>query len=472
MTMLRSILLGALGAALLVGGLVAVDAQTPGGLVFATRIRMDSGPSVTAGSGDPESSVTASPGSLYFRTDGTIYRKASGTGNTGWSATGGDVSAAAVITDHAIVRGDGGAKGVQESLLTLDDTGVVAWPDGVKQTFNPDATTAGFNVGSQAGDPSSPANGDLWYDSSANELTAYINSAAVALGAGGGGGGSVGAVDVARLERATNGLAVYSGLAVTEDDTGASMDVDVAAGHIRTAAGIGVLVTAAEVTLDTADGSNPRIDLVHVTTAGTLGETAGTPAADPVPPTLPANTVLLAQVSVPAGDTTIETAQITDARTYTKLPQVIRKPATESVSSSTTPQDDDDLTFTIGASEVWQYEFAIVAGSTSNTPDLTWQLTVPSGATPAGIAFGQITATTGLQSDLWMTTRQDTAVPQGNVGIWSDSSWGTGLPIRGTIENSTTAGNVTFQWAQNTSNATATQVIEGSYLLATPITLP
>lgn len=42
------------------------------------------------------------------------------------SATGGgsgDVTAAAVITDNRIVRGDGGAKGVQESLVTIDDSG-------------------------------------------------------------------------------------------------------------------------------------------------------------------------------------------------------------------------------------------------------------------------------------------------------------------------------------------------------------
>lgn len=62
-----------------------------------------------------------------------------------------------------------------------------AWADGVKQTFNPDGTNAGVNVGSHAGDPGSPANGDLWYDSTANELTARINGANVALGAGGGG---------------------------------------------------------------------------------------------------------------------------------------------------------------------------------------------------------------------------------------------------------------------------------------------
>lgn len=72
------------------------------------------------------------------------------------------------------------------TLLTPAITGAISFPDGTRQTFNPDGTNAGVNVGSQAGDPSTPSNGDLWYDSTANELTARINGANVALGAGGG----------------------------------------------------------------------------------------------------------------------------------------------------------------------------------------------------------------------------------------------------------------------------------------------
>lgn len=47
--------------------------------------------SVFAGTGDPESSITANVGSLFLRTDGAantaLYVKETGTGNTGWSAT-------------------------------------------------------------------------------------------------------------------------------------------------------------------------------------------------------------------------------------------------------------------------------------------------------------------------------------------------------------------------------------------------
>ena len=78
------------------------------------------------------------------------------------------------------------------------------WGDGITQTFNPNATTAGLNVGSHAGDPSTPANGDLWYDATANELTARINNANVALGAGGAGSGTVNT-------GTTDALAYYAG---------------------------------------------------------------------------------------------------------------------------------------------------------------------------------------------------------------------------------------------------------------------
>jgi hypothetical protein len=55
------------------------------------------------------------------------------------------------------------------------------WGDGIKQTFNPDATTAGINVGATTG-VSAPANGDLWYDSASTGkggLRAYTKGSTV-----------------------------------------------------------------------------------------------------------------------------------------------------------------------------------------------------------------------------------------------------------------------------------------------------
>lgn len=89
------------------------------------------------------------------------------------------------------------------TLATPTISGAMTLPDGVRQTFNPDGTNAGLNVGSQAGDPSAPSNGDLWYDSTANELTARINGANVALGAGGGGGAPTTATYITQTADAT-----------------------------------------------------------------------------------------------------------------------------------------------------------------------------------------------------------------------------------------------------------------------------
>lgn len=69
-----------------INGVATTTIDGLGRLVFGTRLFF-------AGSGSPESSVTAPVGSLYMRTDGasgtTLYTKVSGTGNTGWEPVGG-----------------------------------------------------------------------------------------------------------------------------------------------------------------------------------------------------------------------------------------------------------------------------------------------------------------------------------------------------------------------------------------------
>jgi hypothetical protein len=78
-------------------------------------------------------------------------------------------------------------------------------------------------------------------------------------------------------------------------------------------------------TVSTADPTNPRIDLVCATvsdpgTAAGFSEIqiiAGTPAVSPVAPSLPANSLSLATISVPATTVSITSGLITDTRTYT-----------------------------------------------------------------------------------------------------------------------------------------------------------
>lgn len=128
---------------------------------------------------------------IFFKTAATVGLYQCTTPNT-WvlldsGGAVGDVSGPISSVDNALPRFDGiTGKLLQSSLITLDDTGILSFPDGIKQTFNPSATTAGLNVGSNAGDPSALADGDLWYDSVAGALRARIAGTSISVGAGGG----------------------------------------------------------------------------------------------------------------------------------------------------------------------------------------------------------------------------------------------------------------------------------------------
>ena len=58
-------------------------------------------------------------------------------------------TAAANLTDNALLSGDGGAKGIQDSPATVTDAGVLAAPSAIL---------------SQAGDPATPTEGEFWFN--------------------------------------------------------------------------------------------------------------------------------------------------------------------------------------------------------------------------------------------------------------------------------------------------------------------
>jgi hypothetical protein len=94
--------------------------------------------------------------------------------------------------------------------------------------------------------------------------------------------------------------------------------VAVAAGTIQVS-DTSYSITGGNATITAADGTNPRIDLVCAKTDDTLPVTAGTPAANPKAPDIPASQVLIAMVYVPAADTDIDSNQITDKRVIAQV---------------------------------------------------------------------------------------------------------------------------------------------------------
>lgn len=119
--------------------------------------------------------------------------------------------------------------------------------------------------------------------------------------------------DIDILTAGLNGVGVVSACGVTAQGT-PDMTVAIAAGSIRIASGAIVAVTGGNGTITTADATNPRIDLISASNAGVKTVTAGTAAANPAAPALPAGNVGLAMVYVPVNDTAIAANQITDKR--------------------------------------------------------------------------------------------------------------------------------------------------------------
>jgi len=124
---------------------------------------------------------------------------------------------------------------------------------------------------------------------------------------------------------------VLSGLVVTG---GADMTPAVAKGAVLSNS-VMFAVAAADVTISAADATNPRLDLIVVTSAGALAVRAGTPAAAPKPPARTANDVVIAVVYVPANDTAIGTSQITDLRVVRNSGIVIYRTTAAETTNST-----------------------------------------------------------------------------------------------------------------------------------------
>ena len=124
----------------------------------------------------------------------------------------------------------------------------------------------------------------------------------------------------------------------------------------------------------------------------------------------------------------------------------------QSVTSSTTLVNDGDLYLSVAANGVY-----VVQGSflvTGGAGNFKYTFTIPSGA---GGNFSATQYTTGGTFES-LTPITWTTVPTAQSG---EAIW-----LYGLLVNSTTAGTLQLQWAQNTSNGTPTTVGAYSYITA------
>lgn len=127
--------------------------------------------------------------------------------------------------------------------------------------------------------------------------------------------------------------------------------------------------------------------------------------------------------------------------------KTIYKSADETVNNSDVLQNDDALLFAVAANEVWA--FTIVCLLTSNsTADFKAGWSVPTAATMK-----------------WTNAFDNTMYNESQAysyGTATDSI----AEFYGTVFVGANAGNVTFQWAQNTATVVDTKVLKGSYIIA------
>lgn len=142
-------------------------------------------------------------------------------------------------------------------------------------------------------------------------------------------------------------------------------------------------------------------------------------------------------------------------------PVVIRKTGDESVTSSTTLQDDDHLVFPIGANEIWHVRYALLY-SASTAGDCKINVTVPSGGAYRLGILGLDASASGATGAFGTTTMTEVS----GSNIRGGSGFSALAIFEGVIVNGATPGAVTLQFAQGTSDGTATTLLANSSLVA------
>lgn len=226
---------------------------------------------------------------------------------------------------------------------------------------------------------------------------------------------------------------------------GADMTPAVALGLVISN-GVPFAVTAGDVTIGTADATNPRIDLIVVNSSGTKAVRAGTAAASPKPPSRTANDVVIAAVYVPANDTAIATSQITDLRVLRDRWSVGIALGSDAASNSTTT-----------GVEITGLSIPLEAG----TYVFQYFIRYQSAATTTGVKFGvNYTGTaSAFMAQLRLATTGTTAVSA--VHDQATTTTPTVMGICATRTESTTAPNLGPWTDIDTANADMLVIIEG-----------
>lgn len=135
------------------------------------------------------------------------------------------------------------------------------------------------------------------------------------------------------------------------------------------------------------------------------------------------------------------------------------KTSRETVTSSTTLQDDNDFSFSVKANTTYLIEsnLTMVAPSSGG---FKWACTVPSGASGRVSSYlSNGSSYNTADTDITTGSGANTGTTVGNTALFQIIGYVT----------TTTAGTLNLQWSQHTSNATATYIERGSTMILTEV---
>jgi hypothetical protein len=152
-------------------------------------------------------------------------------------------------------------------------------------------------------------------------------------------------------------------------------------------------------------------------------------------------------------------SRLTAAMAQGIAPLSAYKSSNQSVTSSATLVNDGALAIELQANAVYSFLLILGYNGASGAGNLKFGWSLPSLSTMGYSLYGN--STSGSATDgPWETASSVPALGTSGTGT------SLGAVAQGTVSTGSTAGPMQLQWAQNTSNATATTVLAGSVLLA------
>ena len=138
------------------------------------------------------------------------------------------------------------------------------------------------------------------------------------------------------------------------------------------------------------------------------------------------------------------------------IPTWAVKPSNTPRSSTETPANDPDLVLPLASNAVYSLELILLYDGTT-AGDFAGHFHGPTGMTMANIVLG-ITPSGASNFDDVTVGTSGTSFNIGALGAGTTC----GALVKGTVTTSSTAGNLTLQWAQVSSSGTATILHSGS----------